>query len=293
MKKILHRLILCSCVSFHFFVLNAAPTKPANSAVNLVIQPSENIAVFTPPTGWNQADAKSVKLPPRVKVMVVGKGPSAYPPSMNLSSEVFQGTLKQYLQIVKRMNDDKGYDWKDLGTIRTQAGNASLSQVDTKSQWGDIRLMHVILLKNGTIYILTASALKNEFSLFYQDFFKSMRSLRIANDFYDTIPNAQQRNELKAQIQKMKIQWKNNSSQMLTEKALTDPNDFKEKVFHSDSFQSAAWQPFIEFINRKYVDLGSDWQAMAEKKVKDELFALSDENTNSTVVDERALKDAK
>ncbi len=136
--------------------------------------------MFTPPEGWLLADPKA--LPENVRVMVVGKGAKEYPPSMNLTIETFAGTLKQYLKIVKAINENKGDEWKDLGTIQTEAGEASLSQVDIKSNWGTERLMHVILLKNGTAYILTAAALKDEFPKFYKDFFNSMRSLRINKD---------------------------------------------------------------------------------------------------------------
>ncbi len=79
---------------------------------------------------------------------------------MNLSTQLFPGTLKDYLKNVKNINEAQGYFWKDLGSITTEAGPASLSQVDTKTEYGDVRQMHVILLKNGRIYILTASALK-------------------------------------------------------------------------------------------------------------------------------------
>ncbi len=136
--------------------------------------------LFTPPPGWNVADPK--KLPRSVKVMIVGKGSSEYPPSLNLATENFDGTLKQYLAIIKEINDRSGAEWKDLGTIRTEAGDASLSQVDAKTKWGMERLMHVILLKEGTIYILTAAALKDEFPRYYKEFFASMRTLRFNKD---------------------------------------------------------------------------------------------------------------
>lgn len=140
----------------------------------------EGFILFTPPAGWRLADANS--LPAHVRVMVVGAGASSFPPSMNLSSEPFTGSLKQYLKTVKNLNTAQGYEWKDLGTIKIKAGNASLSQVDTKSQWGDVRLMHVIMIHDGYVYILTASALKDEFSILYKDFFAAMRSLRVAHD---------------------------------------------------------------------------------------------------------------
>lgn len=133
--------------------------------------------LFTPPTGWQIADPKA--LPASVKIMVVGKGMSEFPPSMNLGAEPFKGTLKDYLKIVKSINDSQGTAWKDLGQLKTQAGETSLSQVDVKTEWGEVRMMHVILVKDGTAYVLTSAALKDEFSKFYQDFFNSMKSLRI------------------------------------------------------------------------------------------------------------------
>lgn len=136
--------------------------------------------VFTPPKGWRLADAKA--LPTHVKIMVVGQGAYELPPSINLSTEEFDGTLKDYLRIVKEINRSQGSEWKDLGNIRTQAGDASLSQAEASTEWGSVRMMHVILAKNGMIYILTAAALKPEFPKFYKTFFESLRSLRINKD---------------------------------------------------------------------------------------------------------------
>jgi hypothetical protein len=132
--------------------------------------------IFTPPSGWHLADPKS--LPPSVKVMVVGKGEREFPPSINLGTEKYSGTLKQYLKRIKEINDSQGAVWKDLGKIRTQAGEASLSQVDTQTQWGNVRMMHAILKKEDMVYILTAASLKEEFPKHYKYFFNSLRSLR-------------------------------------------------------------------------------------------------------------------
>lgn len=133
--------------------------------------------MFTPPTGWFLADPKA--LPSNIKIMVVWKGTQEYPPSMNLAYEPYKGTLKEYLRLIDAINKKKGAEWKDLGKIQTEAGEASLSQVDLRSQWGVERQMHVILIKDGTVYILTAAALKDDFSKFYKEFFAAMRSLKI------------------------------------------------------------------------------------------------------------------
>ncbi|NGX42551.1 MAG: hypothetical protein K940chlam7_00831 [Chlamydiae bacterium] len=136
--------------------------------------------VFSPPQRWHLADPEA--LPPSVKLMVVGKGNYEFPPSINLSTEEFEGTVKDYLKIVKEINSSQGSDWKDLGVIRTKAGEASLSQADVVTEWGGVRMMHVIISRNGMIYILTAAALKEEFPKFYKTFFESLRSLRINKD---------------------------------------------------------------------------------------------------------------
>ncbi len=134
-------------------------------------------ATFTPPQGWSYTE----KIPelPYVKTMVYGKGKSNFPPSMNLSSEEFKGSLPDYLKIVKKINESKGLKWKDLGKIQTLSGEASLSQVDSVIEWGPIRMMHVILVKDENVFILTAIALQNEFSVHYKEFFEALRSLKV------------------------------------------------------------------------------------------------------------------
>lgn len=140
--------------------------------------------MFTPPPGWRQAEKSS--LPKQVAVMVVGQGLREFPPSMNLGYETFKGSIKDYMKIVRDINKSQGCILKDLGTIETQAGLATLSQFDEKTEWGEVRQMHAILIKDKVAYILTASALKDEFSKFYQEFFKAIQSLRITTEAAST-----------------------------------------------------------------------------------------------------------
>lgn len=136
----------------------------------------EGTLIFTPPNGWHLADPKA--LPKSVHVMVVGSSSGNFPPSINLGSEEFSGTLQEYLIRVKAINKSQGSTWKDLGKIKTEAGEGSLSQVNKKTAFGEIKLMHVILKRDHTIYIMTASALKGEFSNYYSQFFEAFRSLK-------------------------------------------------------------------------------------------------------------------
>lgn len=172
-----------------FFIFNMAlgESLPANESQTSEMQ--DEVVAFTPPEGWKLVDAKS--LSPSVKAMVIGKGEHEFPPSINLATEPYARSLNDYLKKVKEVNQADGADWKSLGSIQTQAGEGNLSQVDLPTQWGDVRMMHVILLKNNTIYILTASALKSEFPKFYKDFFTSLQSLR----FSKNVENKENKNE--------------------------------------------------------------------------------------------------
>lgn len=233
------------------------------------VDSEESFVFFTPPQGWNLVEKKL--LPPHVTTMVVGKAPLHFPPSINLSSEPFKGTLKDYLKIVKEMNTAQGYEWKDLGSIRTEAGSASLSQVDTKTQWGNVRLMHVIQIKYGKIYILTASALANEFSIFYKDFFTSMRSLKVVRNLYETVP-PQQAQLLKLAVEKLESSWK-----ILLQNKESQSDDLavsalKEKTFNDEEFQNATWKPFQEMLNQKYEQLGVEWRSFFLQQLKNQLF---------------------
>ena len=243
---------------------------PLFSESLLTTKEAGGVVLFTPPPGWVMAD--SALLPPSVRVMVVGKGERIVPPSMNLTTQPYTGTLKQYLKIIKNKNDAQGYAWKDLGNIRTQAGQANLSQVDTKSEWGEIRLMHVTLLKNGWIYILTASALKEEFSKYYKQFFAAMRSLRVCTDLFEMVTNPQHRTELKAAIQKLK----ENAQKYLNQKQEQSPslsfNEVKKSTFEDVDFQNNVWKPFKEMLDQKFVEQGPEWQKLMLQQVEQEAF---------------------
>lgn len=140
---------------------------------------TSSLISFTPPEGWRMVDES--KLSPSVLAMVVGSGSKEFPPSLNLGVHHNSGSLKEFLRFVKQVNQADGIIWTDLGIIRTQAGDASLSQLDTRTEWGMVREMQVIFVQDDNAYILTAAALREEFPKFYKQFFASLRSLAIKN----------------------------------------------------------------------------------------------------------------
>lgn len=225
--------------------------------------------LFTPPEGWFVADPNI--LTKRVKVMVIGKGLSEYPPSINLGMESYKGTVKDYLKTIKAINDAQGAEWKDLGSIQTQAGNASLSQVDMKTEWGEVRLMHVILQKSGTLYVLTAAALKDEFPVYYKDFFTAFRSLRFNKEALEMVASARRRTDLQKQIQQIKDEW---YTFYLKQKQI-DSTQTPEEIFVKDPFKTDKWDSFTSMLEKDFSDMSPSWRTHLIDKTHDEIIDLA------------------
>lgn len=222
---------------------------------------------FIPPPDWRVANAD--ELMPHVSIMVVGKGLEDYPPSINLATEKYSGTIREYLKLVKGLNEAQGLDWKDLGTIRTKAGTGSLSQVDIKSKWGEERLMHVILKRNGTIYILTAAALKSEFPRFYSQFFDAFRSLNINPTLVEMITNSQKRKKLEAKIKSLEVAF----ATIKTEQKASQNN--VEALFSNEKFQKINWLPFQTWIENEFNDMEPSWQQNILQETQNHLIEAS------------------
>ncbi len=168
---------------------------------------------------------------------------------------------------MKAINDSQGTEWKDLGTIKTEAGDASLSQVDAKTQWGNVRTMHVILLRDGVIYIMTAAATKEEFPKYYKDFFNAMRSLRINKDLYELVGDASRRSQLIQNVENLK----QNLNDQLNKQKIVDPEATKLTVFNSSSFQKTQWEPFKSALGHDYSEMSPDWQKLILERVQGDL----------------------
>ncbi len=138
---------------------------------------SEGGAYFQAPDDWTLLEPE--QLPKSIIMLAKGAGKREVSPSINLAKENVTLTLREYLKVVREINEAEGRNWKELGTIQTASGPASLSQCDYTDQWGDSRMLHAITVQNNTAYILTASALKEEFPDHYELFFQSIQSLHL------------------------------------------------------------------------------------------------------------------
>lgn len=212
---------------------------------------AEETLTFTPPAGWGLAPRET--LTPAIKVMVVGKGQKEYPPSINLATENWSGTLKDYLKVVKDLNDAHSTDFKDLGKVKTEAGEAILTQEDITTKWGDVRQMHLFYLHDGVVYILTSASLKEEFPKYYKEFFSSMTSLRINKGVFDMIADQKRREMLSMASDNLVKAFR----EMMTSQKMPS-----NQVFTSAEFQKNFWEPFKNMVMKEYGDMGDNWQNM-------------------------------
>lgn len=222
---------------------------------------AEETLTFTPPAGWGLAPRET--LTPAIRVMVVGKGQHEYPPSINLATENWSGTLKDYLKVIKDLNDAHSTEFKDLGKVKTEAGEGLLTQEDIATKWGEVRQMHLFYLHNGVVYILTAASLKDEFAKNYKDFFGSMTSLRIQKGVYDMVADQSRRDALSNASDKVVKAFR---------ELVSKQNMPSNQVFMSADFQKNVWEPFKLMVTKDYADMGDNWQNMLLGQVQTTLI---------------------
>lgn len=240
--------VLCLCMPSMAYSREAE--KPVTPQFADIDEPGA--LTFKPPKEWKLANPED--LSPRVKLMIVGKGSGYYPPSINVGTEPYKGTLRDYLRMVKKVNEGLGSEWRDLGTIETLSGKASLSQVDMNTEWGQVRLMHVILVKNRNVYVVTAGALKEEFSKHYNDFFEAFRSIQLNPDVFDLVSQSEKKRKLEQEYHKL----------LKSEEHLS---------FDDETFQKEHWTPFLRMLDSEYAYLGSKWKEQTIGKVRRDLTA--------------------
>ncbi|MCI0382570.1 MAG: hypothetical protein L0207_05940 [Chlamydiae bacterium] len=159
----------------------------------------EETPLFVPPNGWEFAlPQEDCSL---VQACFKKKG-SGFTPSINFAIEKVAVSLEEYLRIVKS-NYEEDYPhctWKNLGWLKSQAGNGVVMEIDLPSQGGDMKLLQFVLFKDQKAYILTGATLKKDFFTYLPIFQKSFESLQFIPDLFSLISNEKKRADLKEMI---------------------------------------------------------------------------------------------
>lgn len=247
-----------------FCTIAAAPSIAKQHAVS-VEKAAESMAsslcFFTPPQGWEIADPRS--LSPKVKIAFLKNTGKGFCPSINLAIEETSASLNEYLKAVKSIHEqDRSNHWRALGKVRTAAGLAQLTEIDGTTEWGPIRMLQLILIKEGHAYVLTAAVLKEEFANFYKEIQSAFRSMTLSSDLLGNIPQLERREMLK-QDQLQLIEAAKN--------ALGASPDVKN-ILDDPLFQENHWLPFQQAILTKFTDMGAFWQVLLLKSTQEKLL---------------------
>jgi hypothetical protein len=168
--------------------------------------------------------------------------------------------------MIKSINESQGAEYRDLGVVQTAAGNAQLVQIDMKTEWGPVRLMHAVLVYSGRAYVLTSAALKEEFTSFYRDFFLAMNSLQINKNVFDSIENPKQRASLEEALQKLREAWQG----YCKERSIRSERENPLEIFQSEEFQKKFWKPFETSLETSFPDKNAEWKSQLLNQIKEE-----------------------
>lgn len=236
----------------------------------------EHYCYFIPPPGWSVADP--AKLSPRVKVCFVGKSSKGLAPSVNLAAEKVHVSLAAYLTAVKKLHEaDPGNRFRDLGNFQ----NGRLVEIESKTSFGSVRRLQLILLQDKIAYVLTVGALKDEFSHHYQTFENVLSSLRITDDLISELP-ALKKAELihlmgqvrEGLIRACKIEMPPFNILTLRKSPLSLRKNNSSSRVQPPEFQEKIWPPFQQKIVTDFPELGPYWQALLLQNVHTRLTAL-------------------
>lgn len=214
---------------------------------------AQDYAYFIPPQKWDMIyDAPS----PLVKITFVGKAKKNCRPLINLATEQVDISLKEYVAIVKKNceKDPHHQKWQDLGNFSTQAGEARLIKTLYSTAGNTLARLQLMLLKNGTIYVLTTSCLQEHFIEFSKEFYKSLKSFTITSDLIEDIQEKESQEELKTLCSQILKNSKPSSA-----------------LFADKKFQKETWQPFTKIILNNYPNMGNYWKILLLQDIKDKL----------------------
>lgn len=209
-----------------------------------------SICYFTPPAGWAAAQPKN--LSPHVKIGFVSPKISVFRPSINLALEKVDLSLKDYLQAVKKIHLSQPHtQWRDLGAFKLAAGEGRLTEISSRSAYGDIKMLQAIYLSEQTAYILTAATLKKDYAAEQKDLLRSLQSMRLAPDLYAALSQENQ----KAQFQEF---FHSLSGCPLEER--------------SDAWKNQKWISLQTLVQQHGSELGSYWQFLALQEGHEQIY---------------------
>lgn len=204
------------------------------------------IPLFDPPQGWECAFPEN--LSPCIQIGFLGKGSTAFRPSVNMAIEEIDVGLQQYLKAVKAIHaEEPGTTWRDLGKFNTRAGVGRLTEICTTSHLGPVKMLQMIVVSGKAAYILTGASIKDDFLRFQETFMKTFQSFRLMSDLFSPLPS-----EKKKRFESF--------FSSLGQSAV----DAAER--------EAKWVDLQALVNQEVHEMGSYWQVLVLKSGREKIY---------------------
>ncbi len=234
--------------------------EPALEKKSVEVEEPRLFSCITPPKGWEIANPQF--LAKTVQIAFLKKSIRGFSPSINLAIEKSNLSLSEYLSVIRQIHEsDKRNRWRQLGKVHTLSGIGQLTEIDAVTEFGAVRMLQLILLKQGYAYVVTAAALKEEIAQYYKEFQSAFRSLQVTSDLISAVPLMERRSCLKERKEQLISSWQR--ALQLGATSLSDP-----------AFQKEHWIPFQAGIVQDFEDMGLHWQVLMLKDVQEKMVAL-------------------
>lgn len=248
------------CLILLFFLFPLPPLSFLYTA-EIVDAACAELCYLIPPSGWEIASTTSSS---NVRVAFVKKTKGSFRPSLNLTTEQVNISPEKYLKAVQKLHEaDHQTQWRYLGQIHTPHGTGELTELDVSAEWGDVRMLQLILFRNHIAYIVTAASLKKDFPDHYKDFYSVFQNIQFTNNLVDALTHPEQREQLQKAQASLTEAWK---------AALASSPQEPLRLFQSSKFQKKHWAPFHKIIEKKYGDMGAHWQFLIIKTTQEQLL---------------------
>ena len=204
------------------------------------------IPLFDPPLEWECALAD--KLSPCVQIGFLGKGSTAFRPSINLAIEEVDVGLKEYIKAVKDIHlGQTGTTWRDLGKFKTRSGEGRLTEIGTSCPLGPIKMLQMILIKGKTAYILTGAAIKDDFLKFQESFTRAFQSFRLADNLFTPL-SSEKKEKFEAFFSKL------------------------GETIVDDAQKEAKWADLQKLVLQEAPDMGMYWQFLVLRSGREKIY---------------------
>jgi hypothetical protein len=139
---------------------------------------TEQIGIFTPPAKWQY-----IMLPETasyIKATFIDNNGSSLKPSINIATEDISISEAAYIKAAKACHDeDPSTNWRKIGKITTLAGIATLAEIDSQNNFGKLKMLQMIFVKDKKAYIITGASKKEDFASCAQKILQAIRSFRL------------------------------------------------------------------------------------------------------------------